>query len=172
MGSLCGGDQGSPMWLSHGDPLWKERQTDRQTSEITFLQTTYWTILNHCIVKPPTFSNHILTRFVWSSLLVTAGNIPPIISSCGSRISRGAPIYYTARKRSLGQGNIFAPVCHSVHWGGVSQHDTWVRYTPLGMYPPGQVQPPSGQVPPLGRYTPPGWYPPGSSACLEIRATS
>ena len=25
----------------------------------------------------------------------------------------------TARKRSLGQGNIFAPVCHSVHGGGV-----------------------------------------------------
>ena len=29
--------------------------------------------------------------------------------------------FITARKRSLGQGNIFAPVCHSVH-GGVSQH--------------------------------------------------
>ena len=25
----------------------------------------------------------------------------------------------TARKRSLGQGNIFTPVCHSVHTGGV-----------------------------------------------------
>ena len=24
----------------------------------------------------------------------------------------------TARKRSLGQGNIFTPVCHSVHGGG------------------------------------------------------
>ena len=24
----------------------------------------------------------------------------------------------TVRKRSLGQGNIFAPVCHSVHRGG------------------------------------------------------
>ena len=28
-------------------------------------------------------------------------------------------IIITARKRSLGQGNIFAPVCHSVHWGGL-----------------------------------------------------
>ena len=37
----------------------------------------------------------------------------------------------TARIRSLGQGNIFAPVCHSVHGGGV----------------PGQVHPP-------GKYTP------------------
>ena len=25
----------------------------------------------------------------------------------------------TARKRSLGQGNIFTPVCHSVHRGGM-----------------------------------------------------
>ena len=28
----------------------------------------------------------------------------------------------TARKRSLGQGNIFTPVCHSVHGGVLSQH--------------------------------------------------
>ena len=27
-------------------------------------------------------------------------------------------IIFTARKRSLGQGNIFTPVCHSVHRGG------------------------------------------------------
>ena len=27
--------------------------------------------------------------------------------------------FFTARKRSLGQGNIFAPVCHSVHRGGL-----------------------------------------------------
>ena len=25
------------------------------------------------------------------------------------------PIVITARKRSLGQGNVFTPVCHSVH---------------------------------------------------------
>ena len=29
---------------------------------------------------------------------------------------------FTARKRSLGQGNIFTPVCHSVHRGG----DAWL----------------------------------------------
>ena len=28
----------------------------------------------------------------------------------------------TARKRSLGQGNVFTPVCHSVHGGLASQH--------------------------------------------------
>ena len=40
-------------------------------------------------------------------------------------------ILITAHKRSLGQGNIFAPVCHSVH-GGSTWADT----------PPGQVHPP------------------------------
>ena len=28
-------------------------------------------------------------------------------------------VFFTARKRSLGQGNIFTPVCHSVHGGGM-----------------------------------------------------
>ena len=28
-------------------------------------------------------------------------------------------LIFTARKRSLGQGNVFTPVCHSVHMGGV-----------------------------------------------------
>ena len=52
---------------------------------------------------------------------------------------------FTVRKRSLGQGNIFAPVCHSVHRGS-----TWAG-TP---HPPEQVHP-RGQVHPLpGRYTP------------------
>ena len=56
----------------------------------------------------------------------------------------------TARKRSLGQGNIFTPVCHSVHRG---------EY--LGRYPPGPGTPPrtkytpQDQVPPPGPGTPP-----------------
>ena len=43
---------------------------------------------------------------------------------------------FTARKRSLGQGNIFAPVCHSVHKGG----STWQAH-PLTGTPHGQVHP-------------------------------
>ena len=62
----------------------------------------------------------------------------------------------TARKRSLGQDNIFAPVCHSVH-SGVLPH-CMLGYTPQtrgrhpsqeqtpprtrGRYPPGSRQPP------------------------------
>ena len=72
----------------------------------------------------------------------------------------------TARKRSLWQGNIFAPVCYSVHRGGSTWEGTpWAgtpnpppagtpppgRYTPLAGTPPRQVQP-LMQVPP-GRYT-------------------
>ena len=58
----------------------------------------------------------------------------------------------TARKRSLGQGNILALVCHSVYRGGRPRQ-----------VPPGQVHPPAGTPP--GRYTPwagtlPGRYTP------------
>ena len=56
----------------------------------------------------------------------------------------------TARKRSLGQGNIFAPVCHSVHGGSASVH--------AGIPPPQQ--------------TPPGPGTPLRSSCWEIRSTS
>ena len=60
----------------------------------------------------------------------------------------------TARKRSLGQGNIFTPVCHFVHR----------RKEYLGRYPPGRYTPwagtPLGQVHPLGRYTPLDRYTP------------
>ena len=53
----------------------------------------------------------------------------------------------TARKWSLGQGNIFSPICHSVHRRG----STWVGTSPADTLPwqvhlPRQVQPPPGQV--------------------------
>ena len=44
----------------------------------------------------------------------------------------------TTRKRSLGQGNIFAPVCHSVHRGVVSQHALQVGGSP-GPHPGGKL---------------------------------
>ena len=58
----------------------------------------------------------------------------------------------TARKRSLGQGNIFAPVCYSVHRGG----STWAGTPSAGTPNP----PPPGRYTPLGRYNPPGRYTP------------
>ena len=58
-------------------------------------------------------------------------------------------ILVTARKRSLGQVNIFTPVCHSVHGGGLPQ-------CMLG--PPGTRHPPRTRHPPPqpGPGTPPG----------------
>ena len=52
----------------------------------------------------------------------------------------------TAHKRSLWQGNVFTPVCHSVpsRWADLPQADT-----PLGRHPwtdtlpPGQIHPPA-----------------------------
>ena len=59
---------------------------------------------------------------------------------CGSKIFKGGgrvnlPKWMSqhiikARKRSLGQGNIFAPVCHSVHRGG-----TWAGTPRAGTHP-------------------------------------
>ena len=58
---------------------------------------------------------------------------------------------FTARKRSLGQGNIFAPVCHSVHRvGGYLGRYPPGRYTHLGRYTP------QAGTSPLARYTPSG----------------
>ena len=65
------------------------------------------------------------------------------------------PDIFTARKRSLGQGNIFAPVCHSVHRGVCSVHagrpplpggDPLVG-DPRGGTPPSR-RPPWGVTPP------------------------
>ena len=50
---------------------------------------------------------------------------------------------FTARKRSLGQGNVFTPVCHSVH-RGVHPSMQWVGCLPLGLrcvHPPGTTPP-------------------------------
>ena len=70
----------------------------------------------------------------------------------------------TAHKQSLGQGNIFAPVCHSVHRGVPGQVHPQVlplrHVHPQAGIPLGQVHPLGrytiGQVHPRGRYTPPG----------------
>ena len=60
---------------------------------------------------------------------------------------------FTDRKRSLGQGNIFAPVCHSVHTG-VCPIACWD--TPPGMRgrhpPPGADPPDQRQATPRNRH--------------------
>ena len=74
---------------------------------------------------------------------------------------------FTARKRSLGQGNIFTPVCHSVHRGGglpqcmLGYHPTTAgtRHIPWSRHPPDQAPP----TPPGTRHPPgPGTLPPGA----------
>ena len=61
----------------------------------------------------------------------------------------------TARKRSLGQGKVFTPICHSVHFLGRPPRQT----------PPKQTPP--RQTPLLGRHTlvqtPPDRYAPGQT---------
>ena len=73
--------------------------------------------------------------------------------------------FIAAHKRSLGQGNIFAPVCHSVYkgWGSASMHAGIPPPRPevgtppgtRGRHPPGSRHPPDQTPPPLGADTPP-----------------
>ena len=70
---------------------------------------------------------------------------------------------FTACKRSLGQGNIFAPVCHSVHGGCVC------HYSPLVRHPPGRHLPlqENTHPSPPSRHPPGHTPPPPSSACWD-----
>ena len=52
----------------------------------------------------------------------------------------------TARKRSLGQGNIFTPVCHSVH-RGVCLSACWDTTPPRSRHPPWSRSPPRSRSP-------------------------
>ena len=71
---------------------------------------------------------------------------------------------FTARKRSLGQGNIFAPVCHSVHRGYASVHagipPPPEPGTPPGPGTPQDHAPPWDHAPPGTMHTPPDQAPP------------
>ena len=96
---------------------------------------------------------------------------------------------FGTKRRNTGyrpQGSIFAPVCHSVHRGGVCPIACWdtppgtrgrhppqdQRQAPPGPeadLPPGADTPPEQNLPPPGTK---GRHPPRRSACWEIRATS
>ena len=58
--------------------------------------------------------------------------------------------YHYRPQRRCGQGNIFTPVCHSVH-GGVSSRDTPGRENPHWETPLARRRTPPGRTPPLGR---------------------
>ena len=67
------------------------------------------------------------------------------------RLVFGKALIFTARKQSLGQGNIFTPVCHSVHRGGVCLSACWDTTPPL---PPGTRHLPWSRPNPPGPSTP------------------
>ena len=72
---------------------------------------------------------------------------------------------FTARKRGLGQGNIFSSVCREfcIH-GGLPQCMLWYHLPPRSRHPPTSHHP-WEQTPPPSRHPP-------SSACWEIRSIS
>ena len=71
---------------------------------------------------------------------------------------------FTARKQSLGQGNNFTPVCHSVHGGGRGTSPPPGQTTPPGLCTPRTMYPLGLHTPrlhtPLGLHTPPDYVPP------------
>ena len=72
----------------------------------------------------------------------------------------------TARKRSLGQGNVFTPVCHSVQ--GVGQHPGGVSIRGVGKSPPmstGGLHPGGGGSASRGR----GGLNPGKGESTSMR---
>ena len=70
-------------------------------------------------------------------------------------LQRAVKVPYYRPQRSCGQGNIFTPVCHSVHRGGVCLSACWDTTTPprsrhpLGAYTPPEQTPSLEQTPPL-----------------------
>ena len=69
-------------------------------------------------------------------------------------------------QRSCGQGNIFTPVCHSVHRGGVCLSACWDTTPPREQTPPWSRHPPRADTPSRSRHapeqTPPEQTPPRS----------
>ena len=87
-------------------------------------------------------------------------------------------IYFYWPQQSCGQGNIFTPVCHSVHRGGLPQcmlgyhpprEQSPLEQTPQSRHPLGQTPPPPEQTPP--KQTPP-WEQTPPEADSSIRSTS
>ena len=81
-------------------------------------------------------------------------------------------------QRSCAQGNIFAPVCHSVHRGGSNipactdsprsrHHHPRADTTPLEQTPPGSRHPPGKQTPAYGQRAA-GTHPTGMHSCLKL----
>ena len=85
--------------------------------------------------------------------------------------------FVPARKRSMGQGNIFSSVCQEFCPQGGGSASVHAGIPPPGSRPP-RSRPPPEQAPPWEQtllvHTPPGSRhpPPLCSACWEIRSTS
>ena len=67
-------------------------------------------------------------------------------------------VLITARKWSLGQGNIFTPVCHSIHSGGSASVHAGIPPPPPGT----RYTPPGTSHTPRTRHTPRDHAPPGT----------
>ena len=91
--------------------------------------------------------------------------VQQLITWCRSQQTLSLVSIFTARKWSLGQGNVFTPVCHSVHRGCVSQH-SWGRPPLQGRHAlPRQTPPPHSDTTWYSQQVG-GTHPTGMHTCL------
>ena len=102
--------------------------------------------------KPEEPQGHECCRVLWLASNILKG----IFDETNSPMF----VYYRPQ-RSCGQGNIFAPVCHSVHGGGVSVEQTPQSRPPSGSRHTPRADPPEQTTPPWEQtHTPPEQTPP------------
>ena len=108
--------------------------------------------------------SHIEAQLDLSSHTTTTDGM--VVSKIGTEpgdslgLALGLVAFNYRPQRSCGQGNIFTPVCHSVHRGGVSASVHAGIPPPLEQTPPPGVDTPQEQTPPLGADTPQEQTPP------------
>ena len=87
-----------------------------------------------------------------------------LVTCLSNQMSSSRHIYRP--QRSCGQGNIFTPVCHSVHRGGgsASMH-AGIPTPPDQADPPDQSDPPPGELTPAYGIRAAGTHPTGMHSC-------
>ena len=103
---------------------------------------TWWLSLETYL--PPHEQTHACENSTFPQLLLRA-----VIEKCKTEWKGNSflsKIRSSKKRRSLGQGNVFTPVCHTVHRGVVSQHATDGGVHPLGRHPSPGRHPPSRQL--------------------------
>ena len=115
--------------------------------------------------------NPVLRPKTWTFIYISKINISVFFIINIKKISS----LVTARKRSLGQGNIFSSICPefcSQEGGSASVHAGIPPPSPQSRHSPWDQAPHCWTMHPPGADTPKSKHPPPRSGCWEIRSTN